>query len=490
MIKKCGFTLAEFLVVLAVTSVLLMAVMPVVTIRKKIDKYDLDAISCIRSENASNLESKACRDLIDKCKSNAGNSCDTMFYFAKHGKDKDKAASRKVLRKLCDGGAAVACQYFIDSCKKDSSQCDIGGTDDESDLRFYLNLENNSDNIGRLKIKDGIKSYYFAGNPNILKEVADACKNEGETACMVFIEACTIKKDLGACKTLIDSCTDGSSVACKLGHDYNLNKTCKSIRDIFNPNRLAVIPNPPATGIYKITPVGWNTKDGDTENDPFKVYCNMTLDDDPNDSEPAGGWTLVMKQKKGDGETLQGDNKYWTNADLLLKNAVLNDKESYMNVDDNNFISRGFRTVPVTSMLLLDAANEDTHWTHETVSPSAFQAFGTPLILTEGPNSLRPNWFVHAKNMPCDPDSSEECERYYELGSACNVFNHEQHFQGSPDPHCAVRWGWTADNKYNTQPGSHNTCGGLGAYGIRYGKSLMSKNKGIWQPDTLYLYVK
>ncbi len=54
-------------------------------------------------------------------------------------------------------------------------------------------------------------------------------------------------------------------------------------------------------GVYTIDP------DGDSGNDPFQVYCDMTYD--------GGGWTLLMKATRG--TTFQYDSNYWTTANTL-----------------------------------------------------------------------------------------------------------------------------------------------------------------------------
>ena len=211
------------------------------------------------------------------------------------------------------------------------------------------------------------------------------------------------------------------------------------------------------SGIYAI-PVGSSV---------LPVYCNQTSN--------GGGWALLMKQAMGDGTTLEGDTTYWTSG------ATLNDTSSNQNMNDGNFVSAAFTSLPVTQ-LMLQAANETTVQTQTlAMAESALAAFrATPLQYTDGPGTplATPNWFIRTSTYP---DGST-------LDQARLGFNFVEYRNGNVD--CAVRWGWTMNQDANTAPGSDDFCGGLGAYGIAYGSTYMNSSKNTGQPATIYLWGK
>ncbi len=484
-----GFTLAEFLVVLAVISILLIASKPIMTVRKNMQNFDIDTVSCLKVDSFDK-SAESCKQSIDKCRFNSGKACDTLKYIADHGKTAEQNSAKQILKELCDNGGEEACKYFVDSCIKDSGKCDISGSD--YDVNYYLTLSAGSDNLGRIEVKKYAGPYLLQGIATLTKQVKASCDAGGDSACILLAEQCKTNSHWDSCKILINNCTNSSKIACKQGYMYNINKSCKTIRDTFNPHNQPDIStlDIPASGIYRITPLGWDLDHSELKYRPFKVFCDMEMDDDTGDDEPAGGWTLVMKQKQGDGTTLEGNKDIWTVADLEVgsNKHYLNDEEdddAFRNRDNQNFVSKGFRLVPVEYKLLLEASNESTYWIHDAQGSSAWQLFGSPTQLSDPANSQRPNWFIGSVASPVTqyPNGTS-------ITSANNLFNHQQIYN-STDTYCSVRWGWTANNNSGTSlKGSHNSCGGLGAYGTSYGGSWMLGNKGAWQPATLYLFVK
>lgn len=217
-----------------------------------------------------------------------------------------------------------------------------------------------------------------------------------------------------------------------------------------------------SSGIYTIDPDGYNYGVA-----PFTVYCDQITD--------SGGWTLVMKQASGDGTTLQGDVGYWTNINA----GTLNDSVAYQSENNVNFVSKAFTTIPVTDQLMLKAANESTRKYKSGTYNSAWASFQSVAQYSDDCNSLKPNWFIYATHYP---NASA-------ITSSRFDFNYMQNYNGTPV--MGARWGWTTnENGCGSAQGSHDAGGGLGVYGPNYGGTWMNNNKGVWQPATLYLYIR
>jgi hypothetical protein len=216
------------------------------------------------------------------------------------------------------------------------------------------------------------------------------------------------------------------------------------------------------SGIYSISFDG-----SGSVSSTISVYCDMTTN--------GGGWTLVMKQKSGDGVTLKGDSIYFSSVSA----TTLNDVNSNRGMSDENLVSKAYQVVPVTQMMLV-AANELTVKTQSVSATSALGAFDmAPTDYSDDVNSTRPNWFITTLTYPNGTA----------ISGARFGFNFRERYLGGTN--CSARWGWSAnENPSGSAAGSHDSCGGLGAYGAGYGGSLMNNSTSVWQPATLYLYVK
>jgi hypothetical protein len=238
--------------------------------------------------------------------------------------------------------------------------------------------------------------------------------------------------------------------------DTSIKKNCADI--------LAANPDS-SSGVYSISYDG----SGSVES-TLSVYCDMSTE--------GGGWTLVMKQKSHDGVTLQGDTAYFTSSTA----GVLNDNNSNLGPNDENLVSAAFTKVTGLHLMLV-AANESTVQTQTLAAAStAFGAFATAASYSDDINSQRPNWFVSTTTYP----------NGMAISSARFGFNiRETPNLNSSNYYCAVRWGWVAnENPSTVDIGTHDACGGLGAYGTQYGSSYMSGSKSTWQPVTVLLYIK
>ncbi|KVP17038.1 Ig domain-containing protein [Burkholderia ubonensis] len=203
---------------------------------------------------------------------------------------------------------------------------------------------------------------------------------------------------------------------------------------------------------------------------PTDVYCNMTLN--------GGGWTLLMKQAKNDGVTLQGDTTYWTNG------TTLNDTPSNLNMNETNLVSAAFSKMSATQYML-QAGNEGTVKTYSRAASTPQFAFSdsqrTAYSDDAGVPQVVPNWFIYTSTYPNNQT----------IMSSRFGFNFMEFPAGSGIGACGARWGWSSnENPAGSNQGTHDSCGGLGAYGGQYGSTFMNNNKSAWQPATLYLWAK
>ncbi|MBK3780207.1 hypothetical protein G3A43_08045 [Paraburkholderia aspalathi] len=200
----------------------------------------------------------------------------------------------------------------------------------------------------------------------------------------------------------------------------------------------------------------------------FPVVCNMTLN--------GGGWTLLMRQAAGDGTTLQGDTTYWTTG------TPLNDTVANLNFNDGNLVSKAFSTMTVTQYLL-QAGNESTVQSFTRAASTPLVAFSNANVTNytdaNGVPGAAVTWFIHATTYPNGQAITQARFgfNFMEIGGVWA---------------CGARWGWAANQDPNSapNPGTDDSCGGLGAYGSEYGSAFMNNNKNAWQPATLYLWAR
>lgn len=203
---------------------------------------------------------------------------------------------------------------------------------------------------------------------------------------------------------------------------------------------------------------------------PFDVFCDMSTD--------GGGWTLVMKQAKGDGATLQGDTSYWTAG------TRLNDDASNLNRSDTNLVSNAFSKLIVTDYRL-EASNEVTRKFEVRAASTPLAAFSNAQRADysddAGEEPLYPDWFIHTTTFPNGQDITTS--RFGFNFMEINIRNKVSA--------CGARWGWAANQDLQGNSiGSHDACGGMGAYGAMYGGNYMNNDKNVWQPATLYLWAR
>lgn len=235
--------------------------------------------------------------------------------------------------------------------------------------------------------------------------------------------------------------------------------------------------NEPHSGLYEgSTGSGWYRIVPTANSGVLTVYCDMDRD--------GGGWTLLMKQAALDGSTLRGDTAHWTSG------VVLNDTGASLNLNDGNFVSKAFSSMPADTFRLT-AANELTSKiqsvpTTRTGLVAFSNANRTNLRDSNGQAGTftYTDWYVHRTTYASSS---------WAITSSRFMMNHGQTYAAftTGDVFCGVRWGWSVnENPLSAEnSGSHDECGGLGAYGPAYMTNVM-RVLSAWQPATLYLWAK
>lgn len=168
--KFRGFSLSEMLIVLIVIGIITAVTAPLITIRKKIQDYEANTVKCVKTEQAADLNSTACAASIEKAQYGQENVIKALEFFVNNGIAAEQTAANSVLKQACDNGGNKACQYFVNSCIKDATNCET--TDDLGD---YLNLGSNlSNNSERFLVADYAKTFYTY-NTNITTLVDSMC---------------------------------------------------------------------------------------------------------------------------------------------------------------------------------------------------------------------------------------------------------------------------------------------------------------------------
>lgn len=165
-----GFSFAEALISMLIIGVVAAAALPFITLRETKMGSHQKAEECIVSDGGTTT-TEACMQVINDCKHNMGNSCETVIFLAKDQTYSNTAKS--VLKETCLGGSEQSCNYFIEQCASDSSQCDISGTD--NDLRGLLKINADEVDEGKLYIYKKVKKWFTDQIANIETEVLAAC---------------------------------------------------------------------------------------------------------------------------------------------------------------------------------------------------------------------------------------------------------------------------------------------------------------------------
>jgi hypothetical protein len=183
--QTSAYSLVEILVVLLITSVLALAVFPVISKRLIANNIDVNVLKCVITESAGSLTSDACSKVLENSTYEKNSTSNSLIYLANNGKNAAEiAAARRVLAASCDRGGEKACAFMVDSCKKDITNCNISASND--DLNYFLNLSIDANNLSKRNIVKYLSTLYEGNNSIIVSQVNSACCRPTATyACLV-----------------------------------------------------------------------------------------------------------------------------------------------------------------------------------------------------------------------------------------------------------------------------------------------------------------
>lgn len=183
--NKEGFSLIDTMFLLILSAFLILATIPVLSKKKININKNSNIIQCIEIEDATDLNSPACKAAINGSLYNNTSYFDSLLSEVNSTNSAFSNAGIKILKYVCDQGGQHACDKVIDECTNNITKCERPGVTD--DLEFYLSLLSTDINISKPYIKNILSMYYSIGMTNIKTEVDKFCCLNG------FNLACEIK---------------------------------------------------------------------------------------------------------------------------------------------------------------------------------------------------------------------------------------------------------------------------------------------------------
>jgi len=142
-----------------------------------------DVIRCIIDENASNLNSPACKRVISRCSNDTTSSCKKLLFYSDDGIHSEEALS--ILGNICGKGGEKACDILINRCIENSANCEIFGK--SYSVKNYLAMKADAKNTGKTVMYKKLKNYYEKDVDNIVSNVIQTCMTDKSSmACQIF----------------------------------------------------------------------------------------------------------------------------------------------------------------------------------------------------------------------------------------------------------------------------------------------------------------
>jgi prepilin-type N-terminal cleavage/methylation domain-containing protein len=188
-----GFTLAEMMITMAVITIFLAVVLPLVTLQKQFAANDRDAYACVVQQGASNLTTPACAAVLTKCQYNQSNACAALNALTLNSNY--ATAALKVIDTACSNGGKKACSILVNRCIDNASQCSLddntnttyeAAAPDDYSIHKYTDMDANSNNYGKIIMYELLKKKVSFDINNIVNRAITDCG--GKSTSM----ACTI----------------------------------------------------------------------------------------------------------------------------------------------------------------------------------------------------------------------------------------------------------------------------------------------------------
>ena len=142
-----------------------------------------DIIRCVIDENASDLNSPACKRVIKKCSNDQTGFCKKLLFYSDDGVHSEEILS--MLGNICSKGGEKACDILINRCIENSSNCEILGK--SYIIKNYLAMKSSAKNTGKSVMYKKLKNYYDKDVDNIVDSVIQTCMTDKNSmACQIF----------------------------------------------------------------------------------------------------------------------------------------------------------------------------------------------------------------------------------------------------------------------------------------------------------------
>lgn len=166
-----------------------------------------------------------CRTAVIDVQYDKNRALSSVIKTAERGTSAQTVMAKRLLRTACDLGGTGACDFFINTCRKNglvsSPYCD--DLTDYTDISYYLHLNKNTySNFGGTYIANQLKTILSKTLHPLLAETINA----SSTAPNANNNLAT---DIAEPFVYIQACNTGISSACTIAYNNNYNKSCSQI---------------------------------------------------------------------------------------------------------------------------------------------------------------------------------------------------------------------------------------------------------------------
>jgi hypothetical protein len=178
-----GFSYPEMIISVIILIIIVGITVNFVAAQKEETDAGRDVIRCIIDENASNLNSPACKRVITTCSNDKTGFCKKLLFYADDGTHSNEVLS--ILGNICSKGGEQACDILINRCIENRSNCEILGK--SYSIKNYLEMKDDVKDIGKTVMYKKLKNYYDNDVDNIVSSVIKTCMTDKNSmACEIF----------------------------------------------------------------------------------------------------------------------------------------------------------------------------------------------------------------------------------------------------------------------------------------------------------------